>query len=98
MDPNIPANKVYISEVLIADLEELCMLDSVAVSTLKQADSIRKWISNATKRKPIPTPATQFAVKIGKVSLTLTFSYTLANTQLSLIPSQPSSSVPAVSD
>ena len=42
MDPNIPANKVYVSEVLIADLEELCMLDSVAVSTLKQADSIRK--------------------------------------------------------
>jgi len=58
MDPNIPANKVYISKVSIIDLKELCMLDSVTVSTLKQVDSIRKQISNTTKRKPIPTPAT----------------------------------------
>jgi len=97
MDPNIPANKVYISEVSMADLEELCMLDSVAVSTLKQADSIRKQITNTTKRKPIPTPATRSAMKAEKASLIPTFSHTLVNTQLSPIPSQPSSSAPAPS-
>jgi len=30
-----PINEVYVSEVSTADLEELRMLDSVAVSTLK---------------------------------------------------------------
>jgi len=56
--PDTPINKVYISEVSTTDLEELHMLDSVAVSTLKQADSIRKRISNTAKGKPMPTPAT----------------------------------------
>jgi len=56
--PDTPINEVYVSEVSTVDLEELRMLDSVAVSTLKQADSIRKRISNTAKGKPMPTPAT----------------------------------------
>ena len=56
--PDTPINEVYVSEVSTADLEELHILDSVAVSTLKQADSIRKRISNTAKGKPMPTPAT----------------------------------------
>ena len=86
--PDTPINEVYVSEVSTADLEELRMLDSVAVSTLKQADSIRKRISNTAKGKPMPTPATRSAVKAGKASLIPTFSHTLANTQSSPTSSQ----------
>jgi len=86
--PDTPINKVYVSEVSTADLEELCMLDSVAVLTLKQADSIRKHISNTAKGKPMPTLATQSAVKAGKASLIPTFLHTPANTQSSPTSSQ----------
>ena len=82
-----PINEVYVSEVSTADLEELHMLDSVAVSTLKQADSIRKRISNTAKGKTMPTPATRSTVKAGKASLIPTFSHTSANTQSSPISS-----------
>ena len=86
--PNTLINEVYVSEVSTVDLEELCILDSVAVSILKQADSIRKCISNTAKGKPMLTPAIQSAVKARKTSLIPTFSHTLANTQLSPISSQ----------
>ena len=75
------------------------MLDSVAVSTLKQADSIRKYISNTAKRKPMPTPATRSAVKVGKASLILTFSHTPVDTQSSptSFQSPPFAPVPSFS-
>jgi len=97
--PDTPINEVYVSKVSTADLEELCMLDSVAVSILKQADSIRKHISNTAKGKPMPTPATQSAVKAGKASLIPTFSHTLADTQSSPTSSQspPFAPVPSFS-
>ena len=75
------------------------MLDSVAVSTLKQADSIRKYISNTAKRKPMPTPATRSAVKVGKASLIPTFSHTPVDTQSSptSFQSPPFAPVPSFS-
>ena len=79
--PDTSINEVYASKVSTADLEELRMLDSVAVSTLKQADSVRKRISNAAKEKPMPIPATQSAVKVGKAPLTSTSSHAPANSQ-----------------
>jgi len=39
---DILSQKVCTSEVSSADLEELCLLDTVTVSTLKQADTVRK--------------------------------------------------------
>ena len=52
------SQKVCTSEVSPADLEELRLLDTVAVSTLKQADTIRKRISEASKAKSTSYPAT----------------------------------------
>ena len=63
------SQKVCTSEVSPADLEELCLLDIVAVSTLKQADTIRKQISEASKAKSTSYPATWAAVKGEKTSL-----------------------------
>ena len=57
------------SEVSPADLEELCLLDTVTVSTLKQANTIRKQISEASKAKSTSYLATRAAVKAEKVSL-----------------------------
>jgi len=42
----------------MADLEKLYLLDTVAVSILKQADTIRKWISEASKVKSTSYPTT----------------------------------------
>ena len=92
--PDTPINEVYVSEVSTADLEELHILDSVAVSTLKQADFIRKCISNTAKGKPMPT---QSAVKAGKASLIPTFSHTPADTQSSPTSSQSSPFAPVPS-
>jgi len=89
-----PINEVYVSEISTADLEELCMLDSVAVLTLKQADSIKKHISDTAKGKPILTSATQSAMKAGKASLIPIFSHTPTNTQSFPISSQSSPFVP----
>jgi len=66
---DILSQEVYTSEVSPADLEELRLLDTVAVSTLKQADTIRKWISKASKAKCTSYPTTRAAVKAGKASL-----------------------------
>jgi len=52
------SQEVYNSKVLPVDLKELCLLDTVAVSTLKQVDSIRKWISKASKAKSTSYPST----------------------------------------
>jgi len=89
-----PINEVYVSEISTADLEELCMLDLVAVLTLKQADSIKKHISDTAKGKPMLTPATRSAVKARKASLIPTFSHTPANTQSFPISSQSSPFAP----
>jgi len=86
--PDTSINEVYASKVSTADLEELRMLNSVVVSTLKQADSVRKCISNAAKGKPMPIPATRSAVKAGKAPLTSISSHAPTN-------SQPPPSVPA---
>jgi len=48
---DILSQEVCLSNVTPADLEEHCLLDTVGVSTLKQADSIRKRISEASKAK-----------------------------------------------
>jgi len=55
---DILSQEVCTSEVSSADLEELHLLDTVAVSTLKQADTIRKWISEASKAKSTFYPTT----------------------------------------
>jgi len=55
---DILSQEVCTSEVSPADLEELRLLDTVAVSTLKQADTIRKRISEASKAKSTSYPAT----------------------------------------
>jgi len=55
---NILFQEVYTSEVSSADLEELRLLDTVVVLILKQADTIRKRISKASKAKYISYPAT----------------------------------------
>jgi len=66
---DILSQEVCTSEVSPADLKELHLLDTVAVSTLKQADTIRKRISEASKAKSTSYPATRAAVKTGKASL-----------------------------
>ena len=55
---DILSQEVYNSKVLPVDLKELCLLNTVAVSTLKQVDSIRKWISEASKAKSTSYPST----------------------------------------
>jgi len=60
---------VCTSEVSPADLEELCLLDTVTVSTLKQANTIRKQISEASKAKSTSYPVTWAAVKAEKALL-----------------------------
>ena len=55
---DIPSQEVCTSEVSSADLEELRLLDTVAVSILKQADTIRKQISKVSKAKSTSYPAT----------------------------------------
>ena len=86
---DIPSQEVCTSEVSSADLEELRLLDTVAVSILKQADTIRKQISKASKAKSTSYPATWAAVKAGKASLNPIVTLpALAPQQLSL-PSQP---------
>ena len=66
---DILSQEVCTSEVSSADLEELRLLNTIAVSTLKQADTIRKRISEASKAKSTSYPATWATVKAGKVSL-----------------------------
>jgi len=66
---DILSQEVCTSEVSPADLEELRLLDTVAISTLKQADTIRKQISKASKAKSTSYPATRATVKAGKASL-----------------------------
>ena len=95
--PDTPINEVYVSEVSTIDLEELHILDSIVVSTLKQANSIRKHISNIAKGKPMPTPATQSAMKTEKASFIPTFLHTPANTQSSPTSSQSLPFVPVPS-
>jgi len=53
----------------MADLEKLYLLDTVAVSILKQADTIRKWISEASKVKSTSYPTTRAIIKMEKISL-----------------------------
>jgi len=55
---DILSQEVCTSEVSSADLEELHLLDTVVVSTLKQVDTIRKQISEASKAKSTFYPAT----------------------------------------
>ena len=66
---DILSQEVCLGNVTPADLEELHLLDTVAVLTLKQADSIRKQISEASKVKSTLYPATRAAVKTGKALL-----------------------------
>jgi len=66
---DILSQEVCTSEVSPTDLKELCLLDIVIVSTLKQADSIRKQISKASKVKSTSYSATRAAIKAGKASL-----------------------------
>jgi len=92
---DILSQEVCTSKVLLADLEELRLLDTVAVSTLKQADTIRKRISEASKAKCTSYPATRAAVKAGKVSLNpIVISPALAPQQLS--PSSQPPTVPTI--
>ena len=67
---DILSQEVCTSEVSSADLEELHLLDTVAVSTLKQADTIRKWISEASKAKSTFYPTT-WVSWLGKMAKSL---------------------------
>jgi len=90
---DILSQEVYTSKVSPADLEELRLLNTVAVSTLKQADTIRKQISKASKAKSTSYSATRAAVKAEKASLNPIVTLpALAPQQLS--PSSQSSTVP----
>jgi len=69
--PGILLQEVFTSKVLTTDLKKLHLLDIVAVSILKQENTIRKWISKALKAKSISYSITQAAVKAEKALLNL---------------------------
>ncbi|KAF5348858.1 hypothetical protein D9756_009753 [Leucocoprinus leucothites] len=60
---------VLLGEVTAAELDELHVLDTFAISTLKKAEDIRKRIGKAINEKPTSGVATRAAVKAGKSSL-----------------------------
>ncbi|KAJ3565953.1 hypothetical protein NP233_g7310 [Leucocoprinus birnbaumii] len=55
--------ETLISEVSVAELEELRQLDAVAVATLKRAEDIRKRVGNGVKPKAGPGVTTRSAAK-----------------------------------
>jgi len=86
---DILSQEVCTSEVSPADLKELRLLDTVAVSTLKQADTIRKQISEASKAKSTSYPATQATIKTRKASLNPIVTLPVSDPQQLSLSSQP---------
>lgn len=50
-EPAPDSQEAFLGEVTAQDLEELCLLDTVAVSSLKRAEELHKCVRNAMKAK-----------------------------------------------